>query len=185
MEMIKQSIAAGMLVGIGVIANVLVLNKYIGALLFSFALLSILRCELKLYTGKIGYYKQYKKSSLYIMLFFNIMGSLIPTISISLCRKDIYESFLHLSNIKFSNQIWMLFIYGFVCGILMLIAVHSNETIIIILCIMVFILSGYEHCIADAIYIAINFSVGNCVKFLFIVIGNTVGAILARYLIMG
>lgn len=179
---IKQALLAGILVGIGVVANVTSPNKYMGALLFSVALLAIVRCEMQLYTGKIGYYKQYKKLSLGVMLLFNIIGSAIPTILIAICRKDLYKLFLHISEVKFSNPIWMLLIYGFMCGILMFVAVHSKNEFVIILCIMVFILSGYEHCIADSIYIMVNFSFVNFLKFLFIVIGNSLGAIFAGQL---
>lgn len=181
---IKQSLLAGILVGIGVVANATSPNKYMGAFLFSVALLAIVRCEMQLYTGKIGYYKQYKKLSLGVMLLFNIIGSAIPTILIAICREDLYKLFLHISEVKFANPIWVLLIYGFMCGILMLVAVHSKNEFIIILCIMVFILSGYEHCIADSIYIIVNFSGMNFLKFLSVVIGNTFGAILARQLMV-
>lgn len=118
------------------------------------------------------------------MLLFNIIGSAIPTILIAICRKDLYKLFLHISEVKFANPIWILLIYGFMCGILMLVAVHSKNEFVIILCIMVFILSGYEHCIANSIYIIVDFSWINFLKFLSVVIGNTFGAILARQLMV-
>ena len=57
----KNSILAGMLIGIGVISNTLSENKYIGALLFSLALLAIIDMKLQLYTGQIGFCLERKK----------------------------------------------------------------------------------------------------------------------------
>ena len=54
---IKQSILSGVLVGLGVALQIQVQNTYIGAMLFSIALLVIIECDLKLYTGKIGFFK--------------------------------------------------------------------------------------------------------------------------------
>lgn len=52
---IKKSILAGILIGLGVIINLQSENPIIGALLFSFGLLTIIRMQLNLYTGKIGF----------------------------------------------------------------------------------------------------------------------------------
>lgn len=61
----------------------------------------------------------------------------------------------------------------------MFIVVYSKNVVITIFCIMIFILSGYKHCIADFPYVLINFNI----KFLCIILGNSLGAILIRKLI--
>lgn len=72
---------SGILIGIGVIINTLSSNKYIGAMLFSFALLSIIKLDLQLYTGQIGYIinKKYSVLEYLLMLSLNILGAGIPT----------------------------------------------------------------------------------------------------------
>ena len=54
---IKKALYAGILVGIGDIAYITIKNNYIGAMLFSLALLTVINSDLNLYTGKIGFYK--------------------------------------------------------------------------------------------------------------------------------
>ena len=55
MNGIKKSILAGILIGLAVINNLQSKNPVIGALLFSFGLLTIIQMQSSLYTGKIGY----------------------------------------------------------------------------------------------------------------------------------
>ena len=52
--MITNTILAGMMIGIGDIALMSCENKYIGALMFSVALMSIIYFQLPLYTGRVG-----------------------------------------------------------------------------------------------------------------------------------
>ncbi len=182
-SLIKRSILSGILVGIGVIINTTSSNKYIGAMLFSLALLTIIKCSLKLYTGRIGFYKTEKAKHLFVMLVCNLAGALIPTLSVALCRESVYETIAAASEIKFGNSFAALFLYGALCGVLMFIAVYSKDTIITIFCIMVFILSGYEHCIADFIYLILNFSIENCGKFTVIILGNSIGSMATHFLI--
>ena len=179
---IKQSLLSGLLVGIGVIVNTLTSNQYIGAMLFSLALLTIIKCELKLYTGKIGYFRVASTKNLITMLIGNLIGVTIPFI-IALNKDGIYEQISYISNIKFSNGYLELFLYGLMCGVLMFVAVHCKQPIITVLCIMTFILSGYEHCIADFPYLCINFNIEHFLKFICIILGNSLGAIATNQLI--
>lgn len=182
-QLIKRAILAGILVGIGVVVNISVENRYIGAMLFSFALLTIIKCSLNLYTGKIGFYQTQKPVNLAIMLMFNLVGVSLPTLGIALCRESAYEAIVTASNAKFGNSLLSLFIYGILCGVLMFIAVYAKDTVITVFCIMIFILSGFEHCIADFIYLVLNFSAGNFVKFAAIVLGNSIGSMFIHFLV--
>ncbi len=181
-DLIRQAILAGVMVGIGVVANVTSPDRYIGAMLFSLALLTIIKCGLKLYTGKIGFFSSERKKDLAVMLLFNLFGALIPTAGIAWCREEVLETIRAASAVKFGNGAAVLFLYGLFCGTLMFVAVYAKETVITVFCIMVFILSGYEHCIADFIYLAVNFSWINGCKFLAVIAGNSAGSIAAHYL---
>lgn len=182
-QLIKKSILAGILVGIGVVVNLSVDNRYIGALLFSFALLTIIKCSLNLYTGKIGFYSSQKPKNLAVMLLFNLAGVLLPTLGMALCRKSVYQAIVTASAAKFANGALPLLVYGMLCGVMMFVAVYAKDTVITVFCIMIFILSGFEHCIADFIYLVLNFSPGNFVKFAVIVLGNSVGSIAVHVLV--
>ena len=179
---IKQSVLSGILVGLGVVLQIQVSNSYIGAMLFSIALLVIIECNLKLYTGKIGFFEMSEAKNLLVILFGNLIGVLVP-ISCVLLKSGFYERVLEISNIKFSNGYVELFLYGAMCGILMFIAVYCKKPLITVFCIMTFILSGYEHCIADFPYLFLNFNIDHLLKFLCIILGNSLGSISINKLI--
>lgn len=178
----KSSLLSGILVGLGVVINTQTYNPYIGAMLFSIALLVIIKCNLLLYTGKIGFIKMIPIKKLLFVLLGNLIGVMIP-ILIAINKDGFYQQLIDISNTKFSNNIFELFLYGLMCGALMFIAVHCKENIITVFCIMTFILSGYEHCIADFPCLLINFNIENLVKFIFIILGNSIGSIITYRLI--
>lgn len=173
-ELVKQSVLSGFLVGLGIIVNISSASPYIGAMLFSIALLVIIECNLKLYTGRIGYIQSTPIKDLVLMLSGNLIGVMIP---ILVKYPLLYEQLLAISTIKFSKTWFELFVDGFMCGALMFVAVHCKKHLITVFSIMTFILSGYEHCIANFPYLFINFNIGNLFKFMCIVLGNSVGSI--------
>ena len=173
---IKRSILSGILVGLGVVSQVQISNQYIAAMLFSVALLVIIEQNLKLYTGKIGFFRVKEINKLSVILLGNLIGVIIP-ISCCLFKDGFYNRIIEISNVKFSNGYIELFLYGLMCGALMFIAVYCNKPIITVFCIMTFILSGYEHCIADFPYLFFNFNIDHLLKFLCIIFGNSIGAI--------
>ena len=126
---LKQSIAAGMLIGIGDIINVSCSNKYIGAVLFSLGLLYIISNNLTLYTSKIGFYKLYSKVELFSMLIFNFIGVSIPTTLYFFMNKfNNIESKYDIFNYSYLSML----IAGILCGICMYIAVSGGNQIITI-----------------------------------------------------
>lgn len=179
----RQSLLSGILIGIGVNINLLSGNPYIGAMLFSFALLTIIQNKLPLYTGKIGFIRQYKIIDLLLMLVFNLAGVVIPVIMMLFCKEGFHVKVVQASNVKFSHSFLELFLLGALCGVLMLIAVYTKKQVITVFCIMIFILSGYEHCIADFPFLVLNMSVSHFIKFLCIVLGNSLGSIAVYELI--
>ena len=58
--LIKKSILSGILIGLGVLINIQTDPSVLGALLFSFGLLTIINMQLYLYTGKIGFFSNIK-----------------------------------------------------------------------------------------------------------------------------
>ena len=172
----KRAIVAGMLIGIGVILNINIDNQYIRSMLFSFALLSIITLNLPLYTGKIGFYQEFK-TKLIIMIIGNFLGVSIVVMMNTILNPGFHEQLKQISITKFNKEYIRMFLDGFFCGILMFVAVKTKKEIITVFCIMSFILLGFEHCIADFPYIICNFNIQNVCKFMFIVLGNSIGSI--------
>jgi formate/nitrite transporter FocA (FNT family) len=172
---------AGICISIGCNVYLTCENKYIGATLFSVGLITILLFGFNLYTGKIGYVldnaPNYIKQ-LAIILCGNLAGCLcVGAVFPSEIAQVICENKLQISLLTVLFKAIM-------CGILMFIAVDAYKQHKILLpavfCVATFILSGYEHSIADMAY----FVMGRVLTFealLFIatvIIGNTIGGII-------
>lgn len=187
-SIIKKSILAGILIGLGVIINLQSEMPAMGALLFSFGLLTIINMQLNLYTGKIGFFKELNYSLFTTMVFlitiliFNCIG-IAATIGLYALGN---QSFIGIISVaaasKFAKTALTLFINACFCGALIHFAVKNKVTILTIFAVMIFILIGAEHCIADFPYLLFNLSPINVLKFAFIVLGNSIGAILIERL---
>lgn len=93
-----------MLIGIGNVIYLTLENHYIGAMLFSFALLTIINNNLPLYTGKIGFISEYDKMDFVKMLFGNLIGVTIIMFIAILCKDNLYEVMVANAEMKFFKQ---------------------------------------------------------------------------------
>lgn len=194
--MIRQpffaGILAGMTVGIGGIVFMSCDNKYVGAVLFSVALLCVCYLSMYLYTGKIGFLAE-KFSwgavrDLAVGLVGNYIGATLTGIIIRYARADygISEKAKNACLAKLEYNFLQAFILGAFCGIMMYLAVkiyrEKNSVWGIFFCIPVFILCGFEHSVADMFYFALgdvmSFGSGYIKFILTVVLGNTIGAMI-------
>lgn len=187
--MILKAIVAGILIGIGCTIYLMCDNKYIGATLFSLGLFSIILFKLNLFTGKVGYLFNNKPKYLFDLLIIwigNLFGTFIIAFMIKYTRiyDLIYEKVNILSDTKLNDNLISIFLLSICCGLLMYIAVEgSNKTsspLIIILPIAVFILCGFEHCIANMYYFLLDDRVifDKIIYILIMTLGNSVGSLI-------
>jgi len=177
--MIKRNAAvAGFLIGLGVIINTLAANPVLGAIFFSFGLLTIIDLQIPLFTGQIGFIKDKDKIDLLNILFYNLIGILI-CVGLFIIKDPVFrETIIEKANIKFNKNLFQIFIDGFYCGTLIHFAVKCKKQLLTLMAVAIFILIGAEHCIADFPYLIMNPSLINIIKFLLVIIGNSCGAIL-------
>lgn len=170
------SILAGILIGVGVIINTTLTIPIIGPLLFSFGLLSIITLKLPLYTGRIGYIG--KQKHLGTILVGNFIGVAGLVGAYTMAQPN-FETILTLEKAatKFSKTPFELFLLGCICGVLIHFAVRIKGSVHTMMAIMIFILIGAEHCVADFPFLLANLTWLNVFKFLMIVLGNSIGAI--------
>ena len=157
-------------------------NKMVGALLFSFGLLTFVCRELYLFTGKIGYIRQVGIVNILLTILGNFVGTYIIGTTIQLTRLPIAESVSSVVSTKLNDSIPSLFILSIACGVMMYLAVDSYKMsrswLFVILPVVIFILSGFEHSIANMCY----FTLANAWEprtFLLIgvmILGNAVGS---------
>lgn len=170
-----------------------------GALLFGIGLFVILSFGFNLFTGKVGYAVENKPSylgELGIIWIGNFAGAVLSVLLITQTRISIIsDKATELCNIKLGDNITSVFILSFFCGILMFVAADGYKTIqnpvgqilAIFLPVVVFILSGFEHCVANMYFFTIA-DLWSFKAFGYLIImslGNSIGGILIPLLRKG
>ncbi len=143
-------------------------NKVIGASLFSIGLFGVLIYNLNLYTGKIGYLITNFNLKYIKELIITLIGNFIGACSVGFILRytriydKIYEKSLILANTKLNDNILSIFILSIFCGLLMYYAVNGfkkqtdfGKYLVVYLGVTVFILCGFEHCIANMYYFSV------------------------------
>jgi len=186
------SVAAGLFIGIGGSVFLACDSRYVGAVLFAVALLSICYLGLYLYTGKIGYIAMnHDKASVLAVLVTlcgNFLGTLASGLAVGYVKPAYMETAQAMCETKLLAAPGQVFLAGVFCGILMYTAVElykSGKTPLgILFCVPVFILAGFEHSVADMFYFfTARLFTGETFLFLLIVVlGNTVGGMLIPWL---
>lgn len=180
-----NGIKAGIMIAIGGTVFLSCENRYFGAILFSVALLTICLKGYSLFTGKVGYLPEKHDKESVRILFLGLLGNIFSTVllgfAVSYALPTVQAYASALCEAKLSQGIFQTLIRSIFCGVLMYIAVSTyrekNTLVGIFFCVPVFILSGFEHSIANMFYFGaakiINFD------FLFyilvVIIGNSIG----------
>ena len=183
-----NGISAGVLISIGGSVFLACDNKYVGASFFTVALLCICYKGYSLFTGKVGYLPEKHGKEEFSVLFLGLLGNTIATIllgyAVAYAVPNIKEAAQTICEAKLNQAFLQTLIRGCLCGVLMYLAVsifRDHKTpLAIIFCIPVFILSGFEHSIADIFYFAASGIVSlKAFAFLMtVILGNAIGAIL-------
>ncbi len=180
-QLVIKSVYAGFMIGIGGIVYLSVEDKIIGSLLFSFGLLTIVTQGFYLYTGKIGFVKQI--TELPDMLFI-IAGNFIGTFIAAFMSKAAHLniSSTELASNKLDKSMSSVFLLSVFCGIMMFLAIDnfnkSKNILFVIAPVMIFILSGFEHSVANMFYfnLAGQYSIKSFGYILVMLAGNGIGA---------
>lgn len=186
---ITEGFMAGLLIAIGGAVYLASDNKVVGAVFFSVALLSICMKGYSLFTGKVGYLPEKHGKEAFSVLFLGLLGNFLATLLfgllLSAALPNLHTTAAFLCAGKLANQLWwQTLIRAFFCGVLMYLAVSTyrdNKTPLgILFCVPVFILSGFEHSIADMAYFATarEFSPKALLFLLLVLLGNAVGGML-------
>lgn len=182
------AVLAGAAIGIGGCVFLSVEDKVIGALMFTVGLYAICIHGLDLFTGKVGYLVN-EPPSYYVELLVTWLGNLVGTFLAALAMRGtriagISQKAAQLCEAKLDDSMSGLFLLGIFCGFLMFVAVDGYKTTknhgILFMGVAVFILSGFEHCIADMFYFSVAqmWSAKAFLCVLVVTLGNSAGGIL-------
>ncbi len=192
LKKIVDGILAGIMISIGGSVYLSCENKYVGAFFFSIALLMICIHGFSLYTGKVGFLPEKCGKEELSVLFLGLLGN---TVAVILCGWALRYAIptmgtaaLKLYDAKLLQGLLPALIRSVFCGILMYFAVATfkkDKNIVgILFCIPVFILSGFEHSVADMFYFAASgeVSLKAFVYILIVIAGNSIGGMLVPLL---
>ena len=193
-KILLEALFAGIFIGIAGTVYLCTANPVTGSFLFGFGLLTIVCFQLKLFTGAIGYLVEQGKNfynylfDLLLIWLGNLAGcaavgyAIRETRTLSMIESKVEK----IVAVKTTDDPVSLFILAIFCGMLMFTAVDAfkNEKlpavcrpVMVFLCVMVFILSGFEHCIANMYYFsaANAWNTNTLLLTLLMTLGNSIG----------
>ena len=168
MKCFLKSTLAGIMIAVGGTVYLSLDNKVVGASLFTIGLVSVLLCNFNLYTGKIGYLVNNFNLKYIKEMFITLVGNFIGAsfIGFILRYTRIYSNVKSKADIlavaKLNDSLLSIFILSIFCGLLMYFAVNGfkkvndfGKYLVVYLGVVVFILCGFEHCIANIYYFSV------------------------------
>lgn len=187
-----SAIEAGISIGLGGMAFLSLDNKVLGALFFTIGLFVVCTFGFHLFTGKVCYAFSNDLDyliNLPIMWFGNLIGTAVPAFIIRFSRiSGIADKAVQMCSVKTGDSLLSLFILGIACNIFIYIAVEGfnrnphqvGKYLSLFFGVMVFILCGTEHCVADMFYFwaAGAWSGRAILCIIAITLGNSVGGML-------
>lgn len=193
LNILFKSILGGLFIGIGGLTYLSIDNKILGALFFTIGLFTIVNFNLNLFTGKLCYVIE---NNNYDEVILTLLGNFIGTILLSIILRFInfsiqFDKVIALWNAKLNDSLISLFFKAILCNILIYIAVDGfknlegfNKILALFFGVMVFIICGFEHSIADMFYMnfAGCYDGESILRLMIIILGNIVGGIGIRFL---
>lgn len=194
LKIFVDAILAGLFISIGGVVFLSVDNKLVGSILFAVGLFGICTMKFNLYTGKVCYLFENKISYLLDLLIIwlgNFVGTFLTGNILKLTRiyPTLQEKAQMLVKVKLQDEPISVFILAIMCDILIYLAVEGYKNnphelgkyLSILFGVVVFIMCGFEHCVANMFYISVGdmWTWAHAIEHIIIVtIGNSVGGIL-------
>lgn len=195
-EVFLKAILAGIFIGIGGTAYLMVDTKIIGALLFSVGLFAICTMKFNLFTGKVCYALNNGfdyNINLILIWVGNLIGTFLVGFLESFTSLDIQQKAIKLCEAKLDQSLLSAFILAFFCNILIYLAVEgfsSNKDSLgkylsILFGVVVFIMCGFEHCVANMYYFSVAgmWSIQTIMCILIMTIGNALGGLFIPFIL--
>lgn len=190
----RKSLGAGILIGLGALANIMVGGGQLGSLLFATGLFSICVNQYLLLTGQFA--RMYRKNEgfifniveLFLMASLNFLGIVIIAFLTTFMTRFVANNTAINIVMARNARLWYQHIAaGTICGSCIQIAVQNykkdKSAIGVILPVVVFILTGSEHCIADLFYYMLAYDIGmqQYLQIFEVMFGNFIGASLVLF----
>jgi len=186
------AVLAGISIALGCTIFLSLENKVMGAMLFTVGLFTICVMGFNLFTGKVCYSNGSLSSILELIVIWlgNVFGTWLAAALLHLTRHsaNLTERAVSVCQAKLDDSMLSIFILGLFCNILIYIAVESfknnphevGKYIALFFGVSIFILCGFEHCVANMFYISMaKLWSGRAVAFIVVnSLGNAVGGLI-------
>ena len=195
-RLLRSSIFAGIAIGtagFGFLASGVQAEAYgslVGAVLFSFGLLTVVGYGLKLYTGTAGFIRKNEVGSLFLIFLGNIIGCLCVALLSRVSPLAIQDAAQNILELRLRTGALRCGLLGIGCGFIMTTAVHfarKKQYMPLLFGVPLFIVCGFTHCVADAFYylcVPLAFWKANFLSiitvYVCIVLGNLIGCNIYR-----
>ena len=192
-KLFVSAILGGACIAFGGTAFLSLENKVLGALFFTVGLFTVCTFGLGLFTGKVCYVFQRDRAynlGVPVIWLGNLAGTGLVAVLVRMTRLSsaLTEKAAALCQAKLDDGMLSLFVLGILCNIFIYIGVEGynqnphqvGKYLSLFFGVMVFILCGFEHCVADMFYFSLAGLWSGDVFFRLLVItaGNTVGGVL-------
>ena len=193
---LRSSIFAGIAIGtagFGFLASGVQAQIYgslVGAILFSFGLLTVVGYKLRLYTGTAGFINKNEVGTLFLILLGNIIGCFFASLLARVTPLEIQAAAQNILELRLRTGALRCGLLGIGCGFIMTTAVQfakQKQYLPLLFGVPLFIVCGFTHCVADAFYylcVPAAFWKANALQILAvyscIVLGNLIGCNLYR-----
>lgn len=191
-----SSILAGAFIALGSTVYCMVYpsaGKVVASFLFGLGLFTVIQFKLYLYTGKIGFVLDNKVSYL-LDLLICFIGNVIGAVAIAFLFKysrsgeSLVNASKALVDAKYNDSWYSILFLSIGCGMMIYLAVKGHQicpypigkAAFVFLPVMLFILCGFEHVVANAAYFAYAgvFDLKTVLYFVLMLLGNSIGSII-------
>ena len=154
-QIIRSSIMSGIAIGVAGFGYLASGKDIVGAILFAFGLATVVHYSLKLYTGTAGLIRKGEMGTLFVILFFNLVGCALMGLMVRCSplplqdtAQGILEGRLALGPLRGG-------VLSIGCGFIMTTSVQfarQDKFLPLIFGVPLFIVCGFPHSVADEIY---------------------------------
>ena len=154
-SIISSSVLFGIAIGTAGFGYLASGKDIVGAVLFAFGLATVVHYSLKLYTGTAGFIRRGELGTLFLILFFNLVGCALmglmarcSPLPLQATAQSILEGRLAMGALRGG-------VLSIGCGFIMTTAVtfaRQDKMLPLIFGVPLFIVCGFPHCVADGFY---------------------------------
>lgn len=154
-SIIRSSILSGIAIGIAGFGYLASGKDIVGAILFAFGLATVVHYSLKLYTGTAGFIRRGELGTLFLILFFNLVGCALMGLMARCSPLPLQETAQGILEGRLAMGALRGGVLSIGCGFIMTTAVtfaRQDKMLPLIFGVPLFIVCGFPHCVADGFY---------------------------------